>query len=133
MALYLFPLALKHLFQKVELLLKMTKQRGTIDTEVAFMQRLLEDLDKFSRAGRPQGTLQPVELGPLVAGVRRDLEGLICATTDLHPLPEALHGPTARSALLLGVARPWRAGAAGARAGPPGVGPWLAGTAGPAR
>ena len=47
---------------------------GRLDRAANDMQRLLEDLDKFSRAGRPQGTLQPVELGSLVAGVRRALE-----------------------------------------------------------
>ena len=48
---------------------------GRLDRAANTMQRLLEDLDRFSRAGRHDGSLSPVDLGELIRAVARDLEG----------------------------------------------------------
>jgi PAS domain S-box-containing protein len=78
------------------------RYRGRLDAEadefidyavsgVDRMRRLIEDLLRYSRAGRAETALEPVDLGAVAAAARSALTGAIAesgATVEIDPLPE---------------------------------------------
>jgi PAS domain S-box-containing protein len=80
------------------------RYRGRLDAEadefidyavggVERMRRLIEDLLRYSRAGRPEAALEPVNLGAVAATARTALAGAIAesgGTVEVGPLPEVL-------------------------------------------